>query len=93
MKFMVFFLPVNTYLNKPSVFATAWNELRFLAAGRSGKNSQTTYIPNRGATDSIIILYYIILCYILCYVMLCYVHVMLCYVMLCYVMLCYVMLC
>jgi hypothetical protein len=25
----------------------SWNELRFLAADRSGKNSQTTYAPNR----------------------------------------------
>jgi hypothetical protein len=33
----------------------SWNELRFLAADRSGKNSWTIYVP-KGTMDSIIII-------------------------------------
>jgi hypothetical protein len=35
----------------------SWDEQKFLAADRSGKNSQTTYVPKKGTTDSVIINY------------------------------------
>jgi hypothetical protein len=35
----------------------SWNELRFLAADRSGKNLYTTYVAKKGTTDIIIVIH------------------------------------
>ena len=37
--------PKNSWRSVIKEAGRSWNELRFLAADRSGKNSQTTYVP------------------------------------------------